>query len=251
MSQTTQPQPSNSSSSTSIPSPPLNLQHTASGSPYIPLTSRSPHPVFLTHLFETDAPAMATELSDPTLNKALIAPPTPYTLDDAKWWINNVRTGNTKLPLCALRLHAPDSTGLLIGGISLAPSEPSSFSHILKPSSAVSIPKSEPESGNNNTSSIPEPDTKTNKSVTLDYWLSPNHRQLSIMKPAVSALISWGIQTCGVTKIFVIASEDNIASRSIIESFPQFVRQEGFEWLEWPEKKGGGKRKTLSWVWEV
>ena len=48
----------------------------------------------------------------------------------------------------------------------------------------------------------------------------------------------------------VRALTDNLASRGVIESLGQFVRQEEKDdWVDWPEDKGGGRRRILVWKW--
>ncbi|KAH8649696.1 acyl-CoA N-acyltransferase [Tricladium varicosporioides] len=218
------------------PSLSTTLLFTPSGSPYIPLTTRSPEPIFLTPLFSSDAQAMTDAMSDPIVNLALISPPTPYTLENAEWFINLSLGGNAELPLCSLRVGAPDASGRHIGGCALIPKDLTAFASILKPGESI------PE-----TTVTEEKD----KSCSIGYWLSTKYHGLGIMKPAVAALIPWGREYCGVTNVIIRVLETNIRSRSIVTSFPQFILQDGFHMETWPESKGGGSRKTFDWVWKA
>ncbi|KAH6666822.1 acyl-CoA N-acyltransferase [Halenospora varia] len=216
---------------------PAKLQYTPPGSPYIPLITRSPRPIFLTPLFPSDAQAMTDVMADPAVNLALISPPTPYTLANAEWFIQFSLGGNADLPLCSLRVGSPDASGELIGGCALVPKDITAFESILK---AVSEPSSESKDAE-----------EKDRSCSLGYWLSTKYRGLGIMKPAVAALIPWGRQHCDVTTVKVRVLETNIPSRSIITSFPQFILQDGFAMEQWPESKGGGQKKAFDWIWEA
>jgi hypothetical protein len=79
--------------------PPYNLEHTPASTPYIPLKTRSQVPIYLTKLKESDAQAMANTLSIEALNNALISIPKPYTLDSAKWWINQQRKPTSRVSI--------------------------------------------------------------------------------------------------------------------------------------------------------
>ena len=83
----------------STSSPSHKLEHTPSGTPYIALKTRSQVPIYLTQLKESDAEAMQQTIALESVGDVLIGTPKPYTLDSAKWWINQQR----KLPLQIFR----------------------------------------------------------------------------------------------------------------------------------------------------
>lgn len=46
--------------------------------------------------------------------------------------------------------------------------------------------------------------------------------------------------------------EGNIESLAVVEAMSEFVRVNGTnDYLEYPENKGGGKRRCLIWEWKV
>lgn len=207
------------------------LQHTSTGAPYIELKTRSQVPIFLTEMRIADAEPHQKIMSIESLNNSLISPPKPYNLDDAKWWIEQQTTGKADLPLTVLRISDPEN-GEMIGGVSLGPRE--------KPSKSA-LKKQKVDAG-----------VKVGKDVDLGYYLHPDWRGKGIIKPAVQALIDWGRVEEGVQTVFVRVAEDNIASRTIISSFDSFVRINGDDdFQEWPEKKGGGRKKLFIYEWTL
>lgn len=210
------------------------LQHTSTGSPYIALQTRSQTPLFLTEMKTTDAETHQKTMSIESLNNSLLAPPKPYTLADSKWWIDQQITGKADLPLTTLRASDPDG-GELIGAVSLGPREkPSQEGKLDEVGDEVKV-----KGGNA-------------RDVDLGYYLHPDWRGKGIIKPAVRALIEWGRAEEGVKTVFVRVAEENVASRANIESFEEFVRiKGGGEFQEWPEKKGGGRKKLLVYEWRI
>lgn len=84
----------------------------------------------------------------------------------------------------------------------------------------------------------------------LGYYLHPEWRRKGIMRNAVRALLWWAKAEKGATNVMVRALEGNLASRGVIESMKEFLRmEEKDEWVDWPEIKGGGRRKVLVWKW--
>ncbi|KAL3426526.1 GCN5-related N-acetyltransferase [Phlyctema vagabunda] len=82
----------------------------------------------------------------------------------------------------------------------------------------------------------------------LGYYLHPDFRGLGIMKPAVDVLLKWARSEMGMQKFFVRACEENVGSRRVIEALDGFVEDKAAaSWVDWPEAKGGGKRKVLVW----
>jgi len=88
--------------------------YTPHGSPYIPLSTRSTTQIYLTPLKPLDAPLMASTLSIPALNHALLGAPVNYTLDSANYWINLQLSGKGDLRLCALREGNPEDGYVII-----------------------------------------------------------------------------------------------------------------------------------------
>ncbi|RDL36362.1 uncharacterized protein BP5553_05714 [Venustampulla echinocandica] len=200
--------------------------------PYIALTTRSQEAIYLTELYPTDAPTHQAALSIESVNNALIGPPKPYTLADAEWWIEHVRSGKAELSLSCLRVGSPDEKGTGIGGVALVPHDEDGFTFL--------------RSG--------EPMGEGNRDCNIGYWLHPEFQGRGIMKEAVRALVNWGRRECGVGDAILKVLETNLASRRVVEGMSEFIRVEGekgVEWVEWPEKKGGGgKKKLLVWKWK-
>lgn len=213
------------------------LQYTASGSPYIAIPSRSSTPIYLTMYYANDAPAAHSILTIPAINLALVSVPLPYTLDLAEAWVKNQLAGTPSgnLPLQILRSGSPDENGTLIGSVSLMP------------------PDSEVMTKLRESNVLPET-LKAASECELGYYLSPDWQGKGIMKSGVKALLAWGRAEAGVEAVMVRVVEDNAASRRVIESLGDeyFVRTEGADYyFDWPEKKGGGRKKLLTWKWNA
>lgn len=55
-----------------------------------------------------------------------------------------------------------------------------------------------------------------------------------------------------VFRLCLRVAEDNVASKTIISSFDKFVRINGDDdFQEWPEQKGGGRKKLLVFEWRL
>lgn len=99
------------------------LQTSAGGNEYIELPERTGGgQVFLTALRPTDNVAMTAMLDNPLFYDTLVSIPKPYTLACADYWITLQLSGQSGLPLQAIRSGDPD-TGAYIGGITLIPAE--------------------------------------------------------------------------------------------------------------------------------
>ncbi|TVY34466.1 hypothetical protein LSUB1_G005335 [Lachnellula subtilissima] len=184
------------------------LEHTPSGTPYIALTTRTQVPIYLTKLRESD----------------------PYTLDSAKWWLDQQLSGQADLPLTCLRASDPE-TGPFIGSIGLAPHD--------GPMASVVREQKERVEGEG-------------RDVDLGYYLHPDWQGKGIMKPAVRAIVDWGRNYESVRTVFVRVLQDNVASMRIVTSLPQFVRCNGEDdFTQYPENKGGGKRRMYIWEWKL
>jgi RimJ/RimL family protein N-acetyltransferase len=213
------------------------LQYTASGSPYIAIPSRSSMPIYLTMYYANDAPAAHSILTIPAVNLALVSVPLPYTLADAEWWVKNQIAGpsTANLPLQILRSGSPGEDGTLIGSVSLMPPD----SEVL---TTLRENKALPDS------------LKEATECELGYYLNPAWQGKGIMKSGVKALLAWARAEAGVKAVIVRAVEDNSASRRVIEGLGDeyFVRTERLDYqFDWPEKKGGGRKKLLTWRWNA
>ncbi|CZR56466.1 uncharacterized protein PAC_06354 [Phialocephala subalpina] len=206
------------------------FHYTPSGAPYIALTTGSPIPIYLTPLKETDAEQMQKNLSIESINNALISAPKPYTIESARWWISQNLAGLADLSLCALRASDPE-TGTLIGAASLAPHDGGFI-----PSYRARIERKEGEG----------------RDVDLGYHLHPDWRGKGITREAVRAVVGWGMREEGVRKVVVRVLEENIESRRVVEGMSEFVRVNGMDdYMEYPENKGGGKRRCFIWEWKA
>lgn len=208
------------------------LEHTPSGSPYIPIPTRSPTPIYLTTYYKNDAPGVEASLKLPEVNLHLISAPTPYTLADAEWWINQQLTTSSNYPLQVLRAGSPDEDGALIGSVSLMPPDSEVLANLREQ-------KVFPDSFNKG------------DECELGYYLHPDWRGNGIVKSAVKAILAWGKTELNVTQVIVRVVEDNPNSRKVVESMGEyFVREDGADHvIDWPESKGGGQKKILSWRW--
>ncbi|TVY46774.1 hypothetical protein LOCC1_G002109 [Lachnellula occidentalis] len=216
------------------------LEHTPSGTPYIALTTRAQVPIYLTKLREGDEERMQQTVAIDAIGDMLIGPPKPYTLDDAKWWLNQqcnhvynlppAVTGQADLPLTCLRASDPE-TGPFIGSVGLAPHD--------GPMTSVVRERKERVEGEG-------------RDVDLGYYLHPDWQGKGIMKPAVRAIVEWGRKEESVRTVFVRVLQTNVVSMRIVTSLPQFVRCNGEDdFVQYPENKGGGKRRMYIWVWKL
>jgi RimJ/RimL family protein N-acetyltransferase len=206
------------------------LQHTPSGSPYIALSTASSTAIYLTQFYSTDINRVQETVSIPEVYLHLIAVPQPYTLADAEWWINHQVTGKSNLPLQVLRSDDPE-TGKFIGSVSLMPPDSEALARVRDKMPGCGPAENEFE---------------------LGYYLHPDARGKGIMRSAVKALLDWGTNHCEVKTVVVRISEDNLASRRVVEGMKEFVREgANDDWVDWPEEKGGGRRKVLVWRWRV
>ena len=210
---------------------PFKLEHTLTGKPYILLKTSSPSPVYLTEFYTTDTKAIQATLSIPSVHLNLISVPQPYTLADAEWWINLQLSGNSNLPLQVLRSGSPDEKGIFIGSVSLMPADSEAFLAI---KDKIALEKKGPGE----------------HEYELGYYLHPDWQGKGIMRNAARALVWWG-KGKGVEIVMVRVLEGNLASRRVIESLKEFVREEKDDWVDWPEVKGGGRRKILVWRWKM
>jgi RimJ/RimL family protein N-acetyltransferase len=172
---------------------------------------------------------MAATLSIESINHALISVPVDYTIDNANWWIEQQLSGNCDLSLCCLRAEDPE-TGPFIGAISLAPHDSDTPSVLRQ----KTIPSSE------------------GRDVDLGYYLHPDWRGKGIMQAALAAIVSWGRAYERVRTVVVRVLEENVASSKIIAGFAEFKRANGeADFLDWPEMKGGGRKRLFVFEWTV
>ena len=83
----------------------------------------------------------------------------------------------------------------------------------------------------------------------LGYYLHPEFRQRGIMRDAVLALVAWAVEERGVREVRVDVAVENTGSRRLVESLEGFERVDGEREMEWPESKGGGRKRVWSWRW--
>jgi RimJ/RimL family protein N-acetyltransferase len=204
------------------------LEHTASGKPYISLPTASSTGIYLTEFYPGDAATVQSTLSIPEVYLHLIAIPQPYTLADAEWWIDLQMTGSSNLPLQVLRSGDPE-TGTFIGSVSLMPADSEALGAIKY--------------------TIPRRTGPRKNECQLGYYLHPDWRAMGIMRSAVKALLWWGKEEMRVDNVVVRILEENLASRGVVEGMKEeFVREEAKDaWVDWPQIKGGGRRKILVW----
>ncbi|RDW63734.1 hypothetical protein BP6252_11279 [Coleophoma cylindrospora] len=197
--------------------PDYEIEYTQDQKPYI----RLPHYdnttlLFLTEFYETDAEALMETLNVEDINNALISVPKPYKLDHAHYFINLQLHSPGAVPFLQVIRSGDPRLGRLAGCVSLTPREGA-----------------------------------TENLYELGYYLHPEFQKKGAMKRIVGTVIRYGFQEKGVHCVEVKIREDNLSSRKIIESIPQFKRAEGtVETVEWPVVKGGGGSKTLL-AWRI
>lgn len=197
----------------------------------IPLDTASTTPIFLTQFYHHDIETLPSLLSVPALVHRLIAIPQPYTQADAEWWVNLQMSGKSNLPLQVLRAGHPE-TGQMIGAVSLMPKDSEASQAIMTESTQDVVKTEEIE-------------------CELGYYLHTDWQGKRIMTVAVKALLRWAKEEHGIGNVIVKIAEENGKSRSVVERLGDaFVRCEKEDcWEEWPETKGGGRRKLLVWRW--
>ena len=205
------------------------LEHTWSGKPYILIPTSSSTPIYLTEFYSTDIKAVQATIAIPEVHLHLISIPQPYTIADAEWWINLQMTGSSNLPLQVLRAGDPQ-TGTFIGSVSLMPANSEALLAVKEKIALIKGPGDD--------------------EYELGYYLHPEWRGKGIMRSAVRILIWWCKEEKRAANVMVKVLEVNLASRAVVESMKEFVREEGKDdWVDWPEIKGGGRRKILVWRW--
>ena len=203
-----------------------NLRYTASGIPYITLPLGEP--IYLTPIYQTDIPTLQETLSIQSLAENLISVPQPYTLSDAKFWVDLQLTGTCNLPIQVIRASHPE-TGPLIGSVAL-----------------TSLASNAMEAFRDNMAKLHGKEGE----YELGYYLHPGWTGKGIMTAAVREIVAWGRAQYDASVIVRVA-EENQQSMKVVERFGEFVRDEEMDdWEDWPEIKGGGKRKVLLWRWQ-
>ncbi len=142
-------------------------------------------------------------------------------------------SGKSNLALHVLRASDP-VMGQLIGAVSLMPND----------SEALQAVKDKLPLGKERTG-------MEENECELGYYLHPDWQGKRIMTAAVKALLKWGKEEVGVKNVVVKVVEENSKARAVVERMGSaFVRCEKEDsWVDWPEKKGGGRRKLLVWRW--
>ncbi|CZR69555.1 uncharacterized protein PAC_19455 [Phialocephala subalpina] len=214
--------------------PEFQLSKTPSGFPYIELKTTSLTPIFLTTFYKHDTKTLPALLSLSSLAHQLIAIPQPYTLSDAQWWINLQMSGKSNLPLQVLRSGDPE-TGTMVGAVSLMPGDSEALASVS--SQLVALGET----------------MLQDNECELGYYLHPDYQGKRIMGSAVKALLWWGKEECGATNVVIKILEENVKSRAVVEKMgvgKVWRRCEAEDsWVNWPEVKGGGRKKLLVWRW--
>lgn len=209
------------------------LSYTTSGEPFIALCTRSENPIFLTKYYAKDPSDVHAAISLPEVNPFLASTPTPYTLADAEGWVSSQLTAASNYPLQVLRTGAPDEAGTLIGSVSLMPHDNVALVDLRKKGLLTDSSRQEHE-------------------CELGYYLHPDYRGKGIVKAGIRALLAYAQAEHGMNSVVVRVAEDNTASRRVIESMVEerWSRVEGKDLVvDWPDAKGGGKKKILCWMW--
>jgi RimJ/RimL family protein N-acetyltransferase len=204
---------------------PYEVKLTEDNKPYIRIASRDQtDAIFLTEFYEEDAEALRDIMNIEAINNALISVPKPYSLDDAKFWVNLQMTSSMSPSLQVIRLEHPKN-GKFIGCVTLSP-------HAALISGRQAQLPSNPDD------------------YELGYYLHPDFQKRGIMGAAVKIALQYGHGERGITSVCVRAVQENLSSCKIIESLPGFEALYGGEavMVDWPKAKGGdGTRKVLSW----
>lgn len=88
--------------------------------------------------------------------------------------------------------------------------------------------------------------------MELGYYLHPDWQGKGIMHHAVKGIVEWGLREGGAEAktVIVKADGDNDRSRSVFERTGEWEElREREEEIEWPDGKGGGKKKVMTWRW--
>lgn len=126
-----------------------------------------------------DAKALAQAANNPNIAKNLRnAFPYPYTLDSAKWFIDDCIANAAKKQI----IYAIEVEGQAAGGISVS---------VL--------------------------DDVYEKSAELGYWLAEDYWRNGIMARAVSAVCKEAFETYDIVRIFAEPFADNAGSRGVLE----------------------------------
>jgi len=190
----------------------FKVQKTSSGPPFVALPDKDrSFQVFLTKFYKTDEVAQANILDHPAVNRALISPPCPYTVDDARSWIKFALQPSQENYHHVIRAHDPEN-GLFIGCISY---------NLVETSTGE-------------------------KRRELGYYLSVDFQRKGIMRDAVVTSLAWAAEL-GISDVTVKVVEDNLASRAVIQSIDAFKFLDNREEVVWPESKGGGTKRFMTW----
>ena len=195
--------------------PHYEIEYTEDQKAYIRLPQRGIITLlFLTEFYDSDTEALVEILNVEDINNALISIPKPYNVDHAQYFIKQQQHPYEADPfLQVIRLGHP-RLGRLVGCVSLTLQEGGLENH-----------------------------------YELGYYLHPDFQKHGIMKGAVGTVLRYGFQEKGVHSVDVKIREDNLSSRKIICSIPEFklINDDTTDTVEWPARKGGGSKTLLVW----
>ena len=127
---------------------------------------------------ESDEQAIVASLNDWAIAQWLTRPPFPYTVDDARWWIDFVRRDHEG-PRPGHFAVADPSDDRAVGCISL-----------------------EIDDGDNG--------------AELGYWLAKSHWGRGLTTAAAQALVAYGFGTLGLRRLFATTDPENGASQRVL-----------------------------------
>lgn len=156
-----------------------------SGDQRFPTASLHKATLTLRMLRDADAPFVAIGASDPETQKWLPLP-TPYTVDNAKWFINEY----------AASVHKSGT------GIVFAIDQDNSFV------GCIDVKRAE----------------WLNGTCEIGYWTMPEHRGLGYMSRALEMLSDWVLREQGFARVEVRVATENLASQRVAER-AGFVRE--------------------------
>ena len=127
-----------------------------------------------------DAKSLVKHINNLEISKWLLSVPYPYTMKDAKWWINHCKKNAKKRPRDSYNLHIElkEKPGI-IGGIG--------FSEV----------------------------NRKLKIASMGYWLSEDYWRQGLMREAANRLTDYGFNTLKLRKVSVQVFARNIPSANL------------------------------------
>jgi len=151
----------------------------------------------------SDAKSIVKQINNLNISKWLLVVPHPYTMKDAKWWINHCREKRDQKPRgtydFAIELKGHPGS---IGGIGLG-----------------SIDRKE-------------------KTGSLGYWLGEDHWRQGYMGEAANKVLSYGFNKLNLKRIQIPAFLTNIPSNSLAQKLGgKFIERKGLHTCKATGKK--------------